>query len=64
MPRMLLKNALVYPIVSAPFRGDVLVSDGKIERASPSIKVDSAVRIIDCGGRHLLPGPPAKILKR
>jgi imidazolonepropionase-like amidohydrolase len=56
MPGMLLKNALVYPIISAPFRGDVLVSDGKIERAAPSIKTDSAVRIIDCSGRHLLPG--------
>lgn len=56
MTKILLKNALVYPITSSAFHGDVLIENGKISRLGKSVKTDSDVKIIDCTNSCLLPG--------
>jgi len=56
MPKILLKNAHVYPITSPPFLGDVLIENGEIAKAAKDIKPEAEHRIIDCHNHYLLPG--------
>ncbi len=54
----LLKNCRLIPELSDGFAGnaDVLISNGVIASVSPAESGGSAGRVIDCGGRTLLPG--------
>lgn len=55
--KILLKNAQVYPITSAPIlRGDVMIRDGKISEVGQNLTFDSNTKIIDCFDGYLLPG--------
>lgn len=57
MEKILLKNALVYPITSKPIQNcDVLINQGKIINIGVNIVTDSHVKIIDCQNQYLLPG--------
>lgn len=55
--KLLLKNAMIYPITSKPIQnGDVLIENGKILKVGKNLLTDSNVKIIDCGNLYLLPG--------
>ncbi|WP_404322306.1 amidohydrolase [Cytobacillus firmus] len=54
--KILLKNAVIYPVTSPTFHGDVIVENGKILKMGKNLKSDSNVKIIDCHSHHLLPG--------
>ncbi len=54
--KILFKNANVLPITSKPFKGDLLVEDGKIKSFGEIKKIGSDVEIIDLDGKYLLPG--------
>ncbi|MFE8695845.1 amidohydrolase [Cytobacillus sp. FJAT-53684] len=56
MTKILLKNAYIHPITTAPFHGDVLVDAGKIVKTGKFIMADPNVRIIDCSYNFLMPG--------
>ncbi|MEK3853578.1 amidohydrolase [Cytobacillus sp. FSL H8-0458] len=56
MMKILLKNAIIYPVTSPTFHGDVIVENGKIIKIGKNLKSDSNVKIIDCHSHHLLPG--------
>lgn len=49
-------NAHVVPIEGEPFQGTVLVKDGLIAAAGPSIDVPQDAAVVDAGGQWLLPG--------
>ncbi|OJV81498.1 MAG: amidohydrolase [Cellulomonas sp. 73-92] len=50
-------NAYVVPVAGAPIeRGTVLVEDGVITAVGPDVVVPGEVRILDAGGRWVLPG--------
>lgn len=55
--KTLFKNANVLPIESKPFKGDVLVDNGKIKSMGDlKDKGDKETEIIDLEGKYLLPG--------
>ncbi|WP_335871721.1 amidohydrolase [Bacillus sp. 2205SS5-2] len=54
--KILLKNALVYPITSSSFQGDVMVIDKSIAKMAPSIPATPEMKVFDCQGAHLFPG--------
>jgi imidazolonepropionase-like amidohydrolase len=55
--KILLKNAMVYPITSQPIQnGDVLVENGKIIKVGKYLPVDTNVKIIECNNHYLFPG--------
>jgi imidazolonepropionase-like amidohydrolase len=55
--KLLLKNALVYPITSSPIpNGDVLIENGIIIKIGKNLQNEPDVRIIDCNNQFLLPG--------
>jgi imidazolonepropionase-like amidohydrolase len=55
--KILLKNATLYPITSAPLKnGDVLIENGKIIKVGKNLQTDSTVKIIECDQLYLLPG--------
>ncbi|MBS4216014.1 MULTISPECIES: amidohydrolase [Neobacillus] len=57
MKKLLLKNAAIYPVTSAPIRcGDVLIENGKIIKVDENITYDEDIQIIDCEGHCLFPG--------
>lgn len=57
MTNLLLRNAFIQPITSAPMFGDVLITNGKIEEISPYIQMDVRnIKEIDCKNAWLLPG--------
>ncbi|WP_423798836.1 amidohydrolase [Neobacillus sp. SAB-20_R2A] len=57
MKKLLLKNAAIYPVTSAPIRcGDVLIENGKIIKVEENITYDADIQIIDCEGHCLFPG--------
>ncbi|EIJ78509.1 amidohydrolase [Bacillus methanolicus PB1] len=57
MTKLLLKNAMVYPISSSPIQnGDVLIEKGKIAKIGTNLITDSDVKIIDCHQQYLFPG--------
>jgi imidazolonepropionase-like amidohydrolase len=49
-------DAQVVPIEGAPFRGTVVVQDGRITALGPQVAVPEGTEVIDAGGRWLLPG--------
>jgi imidazolonepropionase-like amidohydrolase len=53
--KILFKNATVFPITSRPFKGDVLVSNGKVEKLGENIE-DPDAEIVDLTGKFLFPG--------
>ncbi len=54
--KTLFKNAILYPVTSAPFQGDLLIKDGKIKNIAGKINSDRYTKVIDASGMHLLPG--------
>ncbi|MCF6411985.1 amidohydrolase [Pseudalkalibacillus salsuginis] len=54
--KTLFKNAILYPVTSAPFQGDLLIKDGKIKNMADKINSDRYTKVIDASGMHLLPG--------
>lgn len=55
--KILLKNAMVYPITSQPIQnGDVLIDNGKIIKVGNNLDTDSTIKIINCNNHYLLPG--------
>jgi imidazolonepropionase-like amidohydrolase len=57
MTKLLLKNATLYPITSKVIEnGDVLIIDGKIANFGVGLIPDEGTDVLDCGGKHLLPG--------
>ena len=57
MSKILLTNAFIQPITSAPFYGDILIENNKIIEMSPFIQLNKEnVVEIDCKNYWLLPG--------
>ncbi|WP_261134532.1 amidohydrolase [Bacillus sp. Marseille-Q3570] len=54
--KTLFKHAILYPITSAPFQGDLLIEGGKIKNIAANINSDRHTKVIDASGMHLLPG--------
>ncbi|WP_408009411.1 amidohydrolase [Pseudalkalibacillus sp. A8] len=54
--KTLFKNAILYPVTSPPFQGDLLIEDGKIKNIAAKINSDRYTKVIDASGMHLLPG--------
>jgi len=52
---LLLKGGTIYPIVSKPFVGDILIKDGEIAEIGEHLKSENA-EIIDVKGKFVLPG--------
>lgn len=53
---ILLKNAYIYPIVTPPFYGDVLIKAGKIAEIGTNLTIQYGTMIIDCSNYDLFPG--------
>ena len=49
-------GAHVVPIEGEPFDGTVLITDGRIAALGPAVTVPDGARVLDAGGRWLLPG--------
>ncbi|WP_310191315.1 amidohydrolase [Neobacillus niacini] len=57
MMKILLKNAMIYPITSGPIpNGDVLIENGKIISVGNNLEIISNDNVIDCKNLYLLPG--------
>ncbi|WP_349409481.1 amidohydrolase [Pseudalkalibacillus sp. SCS-8] len=54
--KTLFKNATLYPVTSEPFKGDLLISEGKIINISTEIQRNDEMEVIEASGMHLLPG--------
>ncbi|MBO1627290.1 amidohydrolase [Bacillus arachidis] len=54
--KTLFKQAIVYPITSPKFQGDVLVKHNKIAAIKPHIEPTQDMTVIDARALHLLPG--------
>ncbi|KEK22291.1 amidohydrolase [Bacillus gaemokensis] len=54
--KILLKQAIVYPITSPKFQGDVLVTQEKITAVQPHIEPTQDMTVINAKALHLLPG--------
>lgn len=55
--KILLKNAMIYPITSGPIpNGDVLIENGKIISVGNNLEFISNDKVIDCKNLYLLPG--------
>ncbi len=54
--KTLFKNAILYPVTSASFKGDLLIEDGTIKNMATEIAADHGTKVIDASGMHLLPG--------
>lgn len=54
--KTLFKQAIVYPITSSKFQGDVLVKHNKIAAIKPHIEPTQDMTVIDARALHLLPG--------
>ncbi|MDD3681843.1 MAG: hypothetical protein PHX36_09995 [Mesotoga sp.] len=52
---ILLKNGTIYPITSEPFKGDILMDKGKIERIGQGIEEPEA-EVIDVSNKYVFPG--------
>lgn len=55
MSTILFKNAIVYPITSKPFHGDVLIKNRIIKKVGKDIQ-DLHAQVVDCSHGFLLPG--------
>lgn len=49
-------NARVVPVTAEPFTGTLLVADGRIAELGPDVRVPDGAKVLDAGGRWLLPG--------
>ncbi len=57
MSEILFKNATIYPITSAKLmNADLLVENGKIKEIGFGIQPTEQMKVIECDGKHLLPG--------
>ncbi|QOR67081.1 amidohydrolase [Cytobacillus suaedae] len=57
MPEILFKNATIYPITSAKLmNADLLVENGKIKELGFGLQPTEQTKVIECNGKHLLPG--------
>lgn len=57
MPEILFKNATIYPITSAKLmNADLLVENGKIKELGFGLQPNEQTKVIECNGKHLLPG--------
>ncbi|WP_439743538.1 amidohydrolase [Bacillus pseudomycoides] len=54
--KTLFKQAIVYPITSSKFQGDVLVKHNQIAAIKPHIEPTQDMTVIDARALHLLPG--------
>jgi len=52
---LLLKAGTVYPITGAPFKGDILIRNGKIQQVAENIHAEN-VEVIDATGKYIFPG--------
>ena len=56
-PETLIRNARIVDGTGAPwYRGDMIISDGKIQRIGHGLRADSDAEIVDAGERYLAPG--------
>ncbi|MCM3320956.1 amidohydrolase [Cytobacillus kochii] len=55
MSTILFKNAIVYPITSKPFHGDVLIKNRIVKKIGKDIQ-DLHAQVVDCSHGFLLPG--------
>jgi N-acyl-D-aspartate/D-glutamate deacylase len=54
---LLIRNALVFDGTGAPpSREDLAIRDGRIAARGPSLPLEGASRVVDAGGRWLMPG--------
>jgi imidazolonepropionase-like amidohydrolase len=53
--KILFKNANIYPITSEPFKGDLLIENGKIKKLAKNIRA-KADEVIDVEGKYIFPG--------
>jgi len=54
---LLIQNGTLYTMESdLPFRGDLLIQDGKIARIAPRIQPGKNMKILDAGGLRVYPG--------
>ena len=60
--KILLKQAIVYPITSQKFQGDVLVTGERITEVKPFIPPTQDMTVIDARALHLLPALLMSIL--
>jgi imidazolonepropionase-like amidohydrolase len=51
-----IKNAEIYSIVKPPFKGSILIEDGKIKDVGENIEIPSGSEIIDAEGKLVFPG--------
>lgn len=49
-------NARVVPVTAEPFTGTLVVADGRIAELGPDVRVPDGAKVLDAGGRWLLPG--------
>ncbi|MBJ8004517.1 amidohydrolase, partial [Bacillus cereus] len=54
--KILLKQAIVYPIKSPKFQGDELVTEDRITEVKPFIQPTKDMTVIDARAINLLPG--------
>lgn len=54
--KTLFKNATLYPVTSASYKGDLLIEDGKIINLATEITANRETKVIDASGMHLFPG--------
>ena len=53
---LLLQNATVHSVTSAPVQQDVLLVDGKIAAIGPNLAVPADAQQLDLTGKHVYPG--------
>src|SRR5664279_1512881 len=56
MTSLAITGAHVVPIEGEPFDGTVLITDGRIAALGAAVTVPDDARVLDAGGRWLLPG--------
>lgn len=52
--KTLIKGGFIYPVVGQPFRGDILIEDGKIKKVAE--RIDEECEIVDAEGKFIFPG--------
>lgn len=53
---VVIKNARILPVEGAPFRGALLISDGKIAAMGPTVAEPEGALVIDAEGQFVMPG--------
>jgi imidazolonepropionase-like amidohydrolase len=52
---ILIKNGIIYPITKSPFKGDILIENGKIKKIGENIE-EKGAEVIDATGKYIFPG--------